>query len=144
MGKIQLKKHKNLLDYLIRYALTSGLAVGLEIVFFYVLFINGCSVFLSNAFSCTFGAMLGWIIGGQTLFKEYGIRKSKYALWFLYQAFAIVAYSFLAKLIFSVINIALITKILVLAISFAINSIVFKNFILVKTIDDQHQHFQDK
>lgn len=124
--KINLNK---IFDYLARYASTSGLAILIEVILFYILVSAGNSIYVANAVSSVLGVVLGWTIGGKIIFKKYNIKNSIYIIWFVYQFIAIALYSFIAEQFFKIIGYAIITKMLVLTLSFAVNSFVFKKII---------------
>lgn len=126
---------KTTFEYFIKYATSSLLAVALDYGLFVVL-VNYTSlgVFISNLTSTTIGFMVAWLISGKTLFRKENLKLKHYLVWFTYQFVMIQVYSLAITFSIALLGHKEVQKFLLLAISFAINSLFFKFVVLNKRI----------
>lgn len=119
--------------YLLKYALTSALAVMTDSIF-YVLLTQSNLLLpgVANAVSTPVGFIIGWIISGKTLFRSHNIPLSGYVLWIAYQFLAILIYSVIIQGLTKVYFDKYVAKIIVITLSFCINSMIFRFIILKK------------
>ena len=117
--------------YLVRYAFFSGVAVLCEIAVFALFFRHfALPPYWANALSSVAGLALAWFISGRRIFAGKKITSSGYLIWYGYQFIAISLYSHLVAWLVAVGVHYLWSKIIVLALSFAVNSTFFKVVIL--------------
>jgi putative flippase GtrA len=117
--------------FLIRYALYSGVAVLCEILAF-ALGLKRLELppIWANAGSSVIGLALAWFLTGRRIFSRHSIRLRGHFLWYAWQFGAIALYSFLVdRLIFLGMH-YLASKILIVALSFMLNSTFFRLAIL--------------
>ena len=117
--------------YLVRYALYSGVAVLCEIAVFIFFFRHvALSPFQANALSATVGLALAWFISGRRIFAQKTITFAGHVMWYGYQCLAIGAYSQLVDWLIRCGMHYLLSKVVVLALSFTVNSLFFKAVVL--------------
>lgn len=126
---------KTTFDFFIKYAVSSLLAVTLDYGLFVVLVnYSSLGVFISNLTSTTIGFIVAWLISGQTLFRKENLKLKHYLIWFIYQFVMIQVYSIAITFTIALFGHKEVQKFLLLAISFAINSLFFKFMVLNKRI----------
>ncbi len=121
--------------FFIKYAVSSLLAVVLDYGLFVVLVnLSSLGVFFSNLTSTTIGFIVAWLISGQTLFRKENLKFKHYQIWFIYQFVMIQVYSIAITFSIALFGHKEVQKFLLLAISFAINSLFFKLVVLNKNV----------
>ena len=121
--------------FFIKYAVSSLLAVVLDYGLFVVLVnLSSLGVFFSNLTSTTIGFIVAWLISGQTLFRKENLKFKHYQSWFIYQFVMIQVYSIAITFSIALFGHKEVQKFLLLAISFAINSLFFKLVVLNKNV----------
>jgi putative flippase GtrA len=117
--------------YFIRYTLYSGIAVICEIVIFMLLFrMVAIPPFWANELSAVAGLAMSWFIAGRHIFSERKITFYGHVVWYCYQFVAIGVYSYLVAWLIATGTHYIVSKITVLALSFALNSMFFRIMVL--------------
>ncbi|CAK7048588.1 GtrA family protein [Saezia sanguinis] len=124
---------RQLIDYLMRYAFSSICAVLLDIALYaFLIWAIQLSPFYANAISSVVSVIVVWFLSGRYLFAAHRISLKKYITWYVYQFIVILIYSAMVKgLVDYGVN-ELLSKLLITALSFVINSTFFKLVILKK------------
>lgn len=126
-----LDKIKAHISYLMKYGLTGLFGTAVDyIIFFLLIYLTDLREDYANGISLSLATVLTWVLAGKTLFRTYNIPWFKYIIWFIYCAILIFLFSYLLKIMVDESISVVLSKVILTALSFLINSAVFKYCIL--------------
>ena len=129
----------DLLKNLFQFGIFSGIGLTLDVSIFYLLVhILSVNVVVSNIISAFTAVTFVFLTSNRIIFKQTKFSYIRYTIYIVYQAVAIVSFSFLIKLIIVVFNLPpVVSKLIVVPFTFLLNYFCTKFIILFRNNESE-------
>jgi putative flippase GtrA len=127
------------LKNLFHFGIFSGIGLTMDVTLFYIMVhILSFNVILSNIISAFTAVTFVFLTSNRIIFKQSDFSYVKYIVYIIYQAVAIISFSFLIKLLINIFSLPpVVSKIIVVPFSFLLNYFCTRFIILFRTECDR-------